>query len=128
MNRLLRTGNLSLLSAGDLSGTVQEIRWGAPDAARRARLESETESQRRRELQNMMGSFLVGLAFQGYKIENVDDHNKGVVVSYAFLSRGYAKQAGPLLLVRPRVIGEKSIDLDEEKGKTRKYPASWTSR
>ncbi len=127
VNRLLRAGTLKLAPSGDLTGAVREIRWGAPDAARRARLESQSESDRQKDLENFLGGYLGGLVLQGYKIEGLGNYDDNIVLTYRFLARGYAKQAGPLELVRPRVLGEKSLDLDQEKGKTRKYPVEFDS-
>jgi len=53
---------------------------------------------------------------KGFTIENLGDSIGDVVFRYGIAAASYAKRAGALLLVRPRVLGEKAetvIDLKE---------------
>jgi len=46
---------------------------------------------------------------------NADDIDKDLVLRYKFTATNYAKNAGPLLLVRPRVVGEMGGYFDANK-------------
>jgi len=49
-----------------------------------------------------------------------------LVARYSFVAAGYAKSAGDLLLLRPRVLGSKAQDgLELEASKPRKYPVAY---
>jgi transglutaminase-like putative cysteine protease len=123
VNRLLRTAKLTLDASGSLSGEVQEIRWGAPAAEDRARLRTAPEAERAKIFESFLGVFVGSLVFQGFQIENLERGGDTLIVHYRFLAKNYAKVAGNLLLVRPRVLGEKGLDLREKK--ERKYPVEF---
>lgn len=57
-------------------------------------------------------------------IANLDVRDAPFSLSYSFIASGYAKSVGDLLLVRPRVLGEKSSDILEKK-EPRKYPVEF---
>ena len=99
--------------------------WGAPDAARRAQLLAAPEAERQKKLEDFLGGFLGSLVLQSSAVENLNSFDKNLVVAYTFLAKNYAKRAGNLLLIRPRVLGEKALDLNQEKGKERKYPVEF---
>ena len=115
VNRLLRVAKLALSPTGTLSGEVQEIRWGAPAVNRRAELLEATGPERSKILERFLGRFLGGFVLVSAEAENLEDFDKGLVVRYRFVAESYAKAAGNLLLVRPRVLGQKSADLLERK-------------
>jgi len=125
VNRLLRSAKLELTPAGALSGDVTEIRWGVPALNTRAHLLDVPSDQRTKALENFLGSFLGSLVFQGAQIENLEQTDKTRVLHYRFLAKDYAKAAGNLLLIRPRVLGQKGSDLLE--AKERKQPVEFPS-
>ncbi len=127
LNRLFRVAKLRVTPSGDLAGSVEEIRWGAPETARRAQLLGAPEAERQKKLEDFLGGFLGSLVLQSSKVENLNSFDQSLVVSYTFLAKNYAKRAGNLLLIRPRVLGEKAMDLNQEKGKERKYPVEFDS-
>ena len=53
-------------------------------------------------------------------VENLHNYDQTLVVDYQFSAPNYAQSSGDLLLVRPRVLGEKGSALLEEKPRT--YP------
>jgi transglutaminase-like putative cysteine protease len=123
VNRLLRTAKLELSAAGAISGSVQEIRWGAPAVRLRANLRDTPEAERTKYLENFLGGFLGSLVFQGFQVRNLEKNESTLILNYRFLAKDYAKRAGNLLLVRPRVLGSKREDLFEEK--PRKNPVEF---
>jgi len=119
-NRLARSGKLRLDDSGTLSGTVQEERSGEPARDQRIELQSALPGDRAKVLENFLGTFLGGFRLTNASAENLQDNDKNLILRYDFTAENYAKSAGSLLIVRPRVLGQKSEGLLE--GKERKYP------
>ncbi len=119
-NRLMRTAKLELTATGTLSGRVQEIRWGSSAASSRAQLIATPDLDRRKVQEKFLGEFLSRFTLGGFQVDNLENLDKHLVLNYGFVAENYAKPAGNLLLVRPRVLGQKSTDLLEQK--ERKYP------
>jgi len=94
MNGIQRKGKLTLDASGNLKGDISEIRVGDRAWSQRWALRTVTNLQ-------------------------VTDQPFGF--DYSFLAENYAKNAGNLPLVRPRVIESKSSALLETK-EARKFP------
>ena len=122
-NRLMRTGKLSLSSAGVLSGDIQEVRWGSPAVQRRNSLLAETKTDRAKVIEDFLGSFLKGFRITDASVENLDAHDANLILRYKFVAQNYGQFAGDLLIFRPRVVGEKGSTLLEIK--ERKYPVEF---
>ena len=122
-NRLLRVAKMALSPTGRLDGAVREVRWGAPATLRRAQFLEAPAAERSKVLENFLGNFLGGFALRSAEVENLEDLDKTLVLSYRFSASNYAQAAGDLLLVRPRVLGQKGWDLLE--GEERKHPVEF---
>jgi hypothetical protein len=120
LNRITRTAGLSLLSDGSLKGEVQEIRTGSEAAIGRYMFEHQTTADRKKILERFLGRMLGNVQLDSVEADNLDEIDKDLVIRYKFTAEHYAKNAGPLLLVRPRVVGEKLGALDMTKA--RHYP------
>ena len=115
-NKLMVAAKLSLDTSGVLRGKVHETRSGSIASAWRAWLHSMTENERLRAIHNRVGNHLTQFEMTGFTIENLNDSSRDLVFHYDIAAPSYAKRAGALLLVRPRVFGEKAetvIDLKE---------------
>jgi len=64
----------------------------------------------------MIGNFQI----DSFELVNAEDLDKELILKYKFTADHYAKSAGPLLLVRPRVLGELAGYFDPTK--PRHYP------
>lgn len=115
LNRMTRTAKLTLMADGSLKGEVQEIRTGAEAAIGRYMFEHQTTADRRKILEHFLGQMMGNFQLDTVDTENLDDIDKDLVIRYKFNAAHYAKNAGPLLLVRPRVVGEKLGSLDMSK-------------
>lgn len=122
-NRLLRSARLTLSSSGILSGEVEEVRWGAPAVESRIRLLGTPPAQRAKVLEEFLGGFVTDFRLTGANAENLENFDENLVLRYRFVAENYGKMAGNLLLVRPRVLGQKSSDLLEKK--ERKQPVEF---
>jgi len=123
-NRLLRTGTLSLSVAGNLGGQVQELRSGGPAEQSRAQFLGSLPADRAKILESFLGTFLNNFKLTGASIGNLEKYNESLTVDYHFVADGYAKPAGNLLILRPRVVGEKGSSILT--GKDRKYPIEFS--
>ncbi|MBZ5597135.1 MAG: DUF3857 and transglutaminase domain-containing protein [Acidobacteriia bacterium] len=123
LNRLSRVGKLALSQDGTLSGNVQEIRGGQQATLRRAQLLAMPVADRKRLFEDILASSLGGFSLVDYQVEGLENYGGDLILRYRFVAESYAKPAGNLLLVRPRVLGRKSDDLLE--GKQRMYPVEF---
>jgi len=119
-NRLLRTGTLTLSSAGNLGGSVDEVRWGGPAVYSRAQFLSSSPADRSKVIEKFMATSLSNFKLTGASIGNLEKYTENFSLQYKFVVDGYAKSAGDLLIIRPRVVGEKGSSILA--GKERKYP------
>jgi uncharacterized protein DUF3857 len=115
LNKMTRTATLSLMPDGTLKGEVQEVRSGWQAAAGRYTFEHQTTADRRKILEHFLGHMMGNFQLDSVDAENLDDIDKDLVIHYKFTASHYAKSAGQLLLVRPRVLGEKLGSLDMTK-------------
>jgi hypothetical protein len=56
----------------------------------------------------------------GATVGNLENYNETLNLQYKFVTDGYAKSTGDLLIIRPRVVGERGSSILT--GKDRKYP------
>lgn len=115
LNRITRTAKLNLLPDGSIKGEVEEVRTGIMAADGRDMYEHQTVADRRKVLEHFLGRMLGNFQLDSVEAENLDDIDKDLIIHYKFSADHYAKNAGTLLLVRPRVLGEKLGVLDATK-------------
>jgi hypothetical protein len=123
-NRLFRTATLNLNPSGDLTGEVQEVRWGGPAVERREQFLTASPADRQKVLESSLGSSLTNFSLTSAQLGNLEKYDENLMVHYKFAVDAYAKTAGNLLIIRPRVIGEKGSSILT--GKPRKYPIEFT--
>jgi hypothetical protein len=121
-NGISRTGKFSLDSRGTLKAEIEEARKGDFAAFERYEQSSVASSKDRikrveQEVSHSIGMFEMTSA----SMTGLDANEVPFGYSYTFVAPGYAKQAGDLLVVRPRVMGSESSDLLEAK-EPRKFP------
>ena len=119
-NRLMRMGQLTLSSTGALTGNIQEIRWGDPATMERSLLLRTAPADRGKVIEDSLGYHLSNFRLTGATIGNLDAFDQTLTLNYKFIADDYAKSAGNLLLLRPRVLGVKGGIVDSDK--PRKYP------
>jgi hypothetical protein len=122
-NRLDRKGHLVLTNDGTLSGEIQETRSGSLADIVRYRMQTYSEAERRGYLETLLSRSLASFSLQSFEIRNLDSASSDLLISYRFIAPAYAKRAGGMLVVRPRILGNKAIDLTTGGGaKPRRYP------
>lgn len=122
MNGIQRTGTLTLDPAGTLSGEVSETRVGDRAWSERMRLRHVTKSADQiKPIEDLLAASLSLFTISKASIENLNITDQPFGFHYTFQAQNYAKNAGGLLLVRPRVLGVKSSGILETK-EPRKFP------
>jgi hypothetical protein len=121
-NRLLRTATFTLSPNGRLDGQVHELRYGGPAAASREEFVDATTSDRAKIFERMLGSYLNNFTLTGANIGNLDKYNESLILNYNFTENDYAKSAGDLLILRPRVMARRGGVAMFDGKKIRKYP------
>jgi hypothetical protein len=116
MNSIQRTGKLSLDPSGTLKGDVKEVRLGERASFERWRLRTVTKDiDRIKPIEELLSGSLANFQITHATLLNVQKNDQPFGFNYSFESQNYAKNAGDLLLVRPRVIGNKSLGFLETK-------------
>ena len=119
-NLLTRTGRFTLAPDGVLTGEVDEALSGEHAFDSRISFLHANEKQRTEHFEHTLGRSLKGFTLEHANIQQLDNIQKDVLLNLKFSAPDYGQVRGPLMLVRPRVMGEKSFDLDHRK--PRKYP------
>lgn len=120
LNELKRSAKLKLLPDGTLQGEIEEVRSGYHAMLEREYLRNETQKDRKKTIEHFLGATMGNFQVDSFDLINADDIDKDLVLRFKFTAGHYAKTAGPLLLVRPRVVGEKAGSFDATK--PRHYP------
>ncbi|MGD0568702.1 MAG: DUF3857 and transglutaminase domain-containing protein [Candidatus Sulfotelmatobacter sp.] len=122
MNSIRRTAKLTLDTTGTLKGDVKEVRLGARASSERWRLRTVAkDTDRIKPIEELLANSLSTFRITSASLVNFQQTDQPFGFNYSFVSENYAKNAGNLLLVRPRVIGQKSLGFLETK-ETRKFP------
>ncbi len=122
MNSIQRTGKLALAANGMLKGDVEEVRLGDRAASERWHLHSLTNNADRiKPIETLLAGSLSSFQLTKASLVNFEETDRPFGFVYAFQSDNYAKTAGNLLLVRPRVLGVKTSGVLETK-EPRKFP------
>jgi hypothetical protein len=119
LNTIHRTASFKLDSTGVLKGTVMEKRFGDLSEVRREIYTSGDAKEQREFLDHILEHDFTSFVASDVKADNVGALNKDFTLSYAINADRYAKVMGPLLMVRPRVLGRLDLDIDH---KQRKVP------
>jgi len=121
-NGIARTGKLELQANGGLKGDIAEVRYGDFGAYERSAQLSVKSSKDRvkrieQEVSHSIGMFDITAA----TIQNLELNEQPFGYTYSLVAQSYAKTLGELLAVRPRVMGNRSSDLLENKD-PRQFP------
>ena len=125
MNGIERVGKMTLDAQGVLKGDVEEVRMGDRASSERWRLRTVTKDiDRINSIESLLGSSLPGFQLTHASVVNFEHTDRPFGFNYTFRSDNYAKLAGNLMLVRPRVLGNKASGILETK-EPRKFPVEF---
>jgi hypothetical protein len=127
MNGIQRTAKLMLDASGTLKGDVKEVRMG--DRARQERRELREISKNAdmiKPIESLLSNSLTTYRITSAHVINLHLNDQPFGLDYSLEAQNYAKNAGNLLLVRPRVIGTKASAALESK-EPRQYPIEFSA-
>ncbi len=122
-NTIERTSSFKLAKSGEMSGTMHEQRNG--DIAKQERyLFSESDNRKQREyLDHIASEDLLSFHIDDIKVNNVRDLGRPLTLDYSLNTDHFAQETGPLLMMRPRVVGNESFATDRpDHEKSREIP------
>ncbi len=114
-NGITRNAKLKLLPDGTLQGEIEERYTGFNAMLGRAFLQNESETDRKKIIERLVGNSLSNFQLDHYELVNASDIDQDLIIRFNFSAAHYAKNAGSMLLVRPRVIGEMAGAWDPNK-------------
>ncbi len=124
-NSIRRTGKLTLDPAGNLQGEIEELRLGDRASSERWRLRTvASDSDRVKPIESLLAGSLSNYVITKAIVENLNQTSLPFGFKYSFVARSYAKQAGDMVLVRPRVLGTKARNFLETK-EPRQFPVEF---
>ena len=114
-----RKGAFTLAPDGTLKGLVDTHHSGPEGADIRMLLKYSDEKERRESLETEISHDVPGVVLDSFQFVQPQELDRPLEVHYKLTASQYAHQAGPLLLVRPRVVGSDAVPFD---GKPRTIP------
>lgn len=121
-NGIRRIGKLNLDVNGKLTGSITETRIGDRASSQRYALRTVTNADERiKPIENLLSGSLSTFVITKASAVNIEHTDLPFGFEYTFEADNYAKNAGNLLLVRPRVLGSKASSLLETK-EARQFP------
>lgn len=116
-------GAFTLAADGTLTGDIHESLTGDDATTERWFLKYNDTQEVRQRLEQGIGSELPGLQFKDYAFKNIADLDQPLGLDLHFTVANYAHPSGPLLLLRPHVMGSDTRYVPEVMdGKPRLYP------
>jgi hypothetical protein len=109
-----RKGAFTLAADGSLTGSIETSSIGPLGAGLRLDLKETTENEQRKELEKAVAYDLPGVVLDSYKYTQPPDLDKPLELDYKVTVPQYSHHAGPLLLVRPRVVGDDATPFDDK--------------
>jgi Domain of Unknown Function with PDB structure (DUF3857) len=109
-----RTGAFNLAPDGTLSGSVDSVHSGPAGADIRTELKYSDDKERRVAIEKAVAYDVPGAVVNSVQFVQPPELDKPLEIHYQLTASQYAHQAGPLLLVRPRVVGSHSQPFDDK--------------
>jgi hypothetical protein len=107
-------GSFTLAADGTISGAVDTFHSG-PEGAEFRLFLKETDTKERREFwERYVASTLPGVTLDSFQFTQPAALDKPLEFHYKVTAHQYAHQAGPLLLVRPCVVGSDTMPFDDK--------------
>lgn len=114
LNTIHRSANFKLLADGSLEGNVTEKRFGDLSEYRRSLYTSGDKKDQDEFLDHVMQQDFTSFKVSDIKVDNVEALNKELTTSFSLNASRFAKQMGPLMMVRPRVLGREGLEYNHE--------------
>ncbi len=109
-----RKGEFTLAADGTLAGSIDAFHSGPEGADLRTFLKYTDEKERRAYWETHIAHDLPGVVLNSFQFLQAPALNKPLEFHYQLTAGQYAHSAGPLLLVRPRVLGSFAVPFDDK--------------
>jgi hypothetical protein len=109
-----RKGSFTLAADGTLTGLVDTTHSGPEGADLRLNLKYSDEKERRDAIETEIAHDVPGVVLNSLQFIQPSALDKPLEVHYKLSAPQYAHQAGPLLLVRPRVVGSHVMTFNDK--------------
>jgi len=120
---LVREGEFVLAADGGLTGDVHETYTGGDATDERWFVKDNDAKEIRETLEKRIAADLPAVAFKSYEFKGAQDLDQPLKLDLHFEAATYAHSSGPLLLVRPRIVGSHAHPApDIMEGGPRVYP------
>ena len=113
LNRLERAGTFKVMPDGTLKGSIDEKRFGDLAMTDRDIAKLDAEKQQKY-LDHSLEEDFVSFHLSDMKMENADTLSKDLTLTYQLQAEHFASQTGPLLMIRPRVLGSDLMPIDRK--------------
>ncbi len=120
LNTVSRSATFQLQADGSLKGSIVEKRFGDLSEHRRSLYSEGDGKQQRVEMERILSRDFSTFSVSDVKVENVSALNKDLTTSFNLSAERYGRNAGSLLMVRPRVMGSERPEVDRKH--TRTFP------
>ena len=118
-DRIEHTIHAQLTADGSLEASVIEQRFGYAAERPRITFSEGSQQQQRDSLERRLRADLSSVSIETLSAAHPTDLSRPLELDYSFRVSGYARTAGDLLLVRPRIFGSDAWSLPRE---TRAWP------
>ncbi|HZQ44220.1 MAG TPA: DUF3857 and transglutaminase domain-containing protein [Acidobacteriaceae bacterium] len=117
LNTIHRSGTLTLNPDGSLKGSVTEQYFGSLAEDDRMELKELDSSKQQELIDRTVSRDLMAASLSDLKIQNVAALDKDLTTSFNVTADHYASSVGPLLMIRPRVLGSYTLPIDHKSRK-----------
>lgn len=114
LNRVRRTASFQLAADGSLKGSVVDKRFGDLAERRRYVFSHEDGKKQQAYMDRTIDHDFTSASLTGLQAENVAELNKDMTTRFELQAAHFASVTGPLLMVRPRILGSYAMTLDRK--------------
>jgi Domain of Unknown Function with PDB structure (DUF3857) len=109
-----RKGAFTLASDGTITGSVDTLHIGSEGGELRMFLKYTDEKKRREYWESELARTVPGVVLDSFAFDQPSALDKPLEFHYKLTAHQYAHTAGPLLLVRPRVVGTDAMPFNDK--------------
>ncbi|MGA8939088.1 MAG: DUF3857 and transglutaminase domain-containing protein [Acidobacteriaceae bacterium] len=114
LNTIERQATFALSADGTLSGAVTDKRYGDLAEYRRGIFSTEDNTKQQEYMDRVVGEDLTAASMTGLKVANVDALHRDLTTTFDLQAAHFASFTGPLLMLRPRVLGSYALDVNHK--------------
>ncbi|HSA96358.1 MAG TPA: DUF3857 domain-containing protein [Acidobacteriota bacterium] len=126
-NLLDRRGRFVLGVDGTLWGEIEETRRGTLADSGRAELLASGILDPRKHFETFLANFFSGFSVESDEITDLHENARDLRYKYRFRVANFAKTAGGMTIVRPRVVGDKRERLETNEAGPRRYAMDFSA-